>query len=223
MAVLLLCICYGVCKLHSQPLARGTSNSNPHRTPVPSPHLVQRTPSIKGKSPSFHCFPLAASPGHVRMDLNAVMAPTSSVAPQCDVTVIDLAQIPSTSYVSSSRSHTSPSGVTSHRDRDWHRPTALPPLQLQPVMTRSPTVAHQKTPRSASTEFRPPAARATRSASTEFFRPNRSAYIEKRKTPPAIAARSSSGSAVEGSGISAMTVTKTSEVSSILTSRSTEV
>ena len=68
-AILFVCICYGLCKLHSEPAVNGrhpTNQTTPRRNmvPLPSPRVTQppvRPLNAKRKSPSFQNSPLAVN------------------------------------------------------------------------------------------------------------------------------------------------------------------
>ena len=239
MAVILLCICYGVRRLHGPQGTRTPQGANPSRPPSTS--SLQRAASIKGKSPSFLQSPLATSPGpHLDRPHPAVDTPHFPMTTRPDVAVISLAQIstiPLSSVAPSSLSHTPqtiPRGLNPHHHvtSSHHAPSKkdkpLPPLLLEPIHgpSHSPVVVRgQKTPRSASVEFQS-SLRAPRSASTEFYCQNSCSRVytevkDKRKAPPRL---SDGGSALGGSNASVAMASKTSTAaSSTLTARSTEV
>ena len=133
--ILFLCICYGLCKLHSRPpVSRNVNSRPPSMIPLPSPRTVQpKSPAKNLKSPSFQNSP----------DFYAMTHPPNSTS---DVAVINLAQLP----VNISRKTTAQYTTVDSKNRPQHS-APLSPLQFQTLYVDGPTEGYQRsaTPKSA--------------------------------------------------------------------------
>lgn len=92
LAVIFLCTCYGLCKLHSRPAenrTQGTSDRARRRAmiPLPSPRELPATLNAKRKSSSFQNSPLA-------VDLTPISAPPTVVGMLHSPALIHLARPP---------------------------------------------------------------------------------------------------------------------------------